>query len=73
MNQAHFLDENAALTDPSKVAANHNLPLKDQLRLSVVLTALETIMQYDDDPEFRRAVTRRYLSITDPKPQEPDL
>lgn len=66
ISPSRFLDEGAR-------PANHNLPLKDQLRKSVILTALENLMKLDDDPAFRKHVCHRYLSLKDGTPKELDF
>lgn len=39
--------------------------LKAMLRQSVLLAALENLMQYDTDPVLRAACRARYLDLTD--------
>ena len=39
--------------------------LREQLRASVVLAALENIIKHDDDPKLRQAARRRYLELTE--------
>lgn len=41
------------------------MQLKDQLRLSLILAALENIIRYDAEPKFKAAARRRYLELTE--------
>lgn len=45
---------------------NHS-DLKEQLRKSVILGALEQILKHDDEPFLRLAARCRYEELTNPK------
>lgn len=67
MNQPLVNGDMRAERSPQELREDIRQDLRDRMRMSLILAALENIIKHDDEPSLKAACRARYCDLTDGK------